>query len=193
MVEEALRRGHTVIAFVHHHDLFSPSGKLIVMKGDIYDAKQVRDALKGSNAVVSCLGSWGTPTKGVLSAAMRQVTPAMRELNLQRIVTLTGSGALAPGQNVSLFHKLMLKLPIFGAGKVFADGEEHMRLLAESDLEWTTLRSPVMNNIGRTTYLLNMKAGSPLATIKRQAVASAMLDQLETDGFSRQAPIIHRK
>ena len=181
------------MAFVHTHDLFVPSNQLTVQKGDVYNAGDVERALRGSDAVVSCLGSWGTPQKNVLSAAMKAIIPAMRTQKIRRIVTLTGSGAIAPDIESGAGHVFMMRLLApFPAGKVFRDGEEHMRLLATSELSWTTLRSPVMTNLGGTGYRLSLKAGLPTATIKRQAVVNAMLDQLESDEFVGQAPIIHR-
>lgn len=193
VVEEALRRGYTVVAFVHSHDLFSPSGKLIVIKGDIYDSADVAGALKGSDAVISCLGSWGTSKRNVLTAGMQAIVPVMVEQKIKRIVTLTGSGAVDPNMLPSSSHKALMRLLApFPAGKVFGDGEKHMRLLAESDLDWTTIRSPIMNNFGKSTYQLGSKPQGPLATINRKAVATCMLDQLEIKENIHSAPIIRR-
>lgn len=194
VVEAALRRGYTVVAFVHSHDLFSPSGKLIVQKGDVHNAVDVRMALRGSGAVISCLGSWGRKDRFVLTAAMRNIIPAMAEQKIRRIVTLTGSGAYAPKDKVGAVHKLLFYFTApYPMGKVFRDGEDHMHLLDESSLDWTTIRSPIMNNFGKASYSLNLKSGSPLATISRNAVAMAMLDQVDSDEYIDQAPILHRK
>ena len=194
VVELAIARDYTVIAVVHEHDLFVGTPNLIVQKGDIYRGEDVARAIKGSDAVISCLGSWSTKKRNVLTAAMEQIIPAMQQQKITRIVTLTGSGANPPDQKPGAAYRLMMKLLApFPAGKVFSDGEKHMKLLAVSDLDWTTLRSPVMNNFGKNHYAINLKAGSPLVTIKRQAVAEALLDQLETKEYLRQAPILHRR
>ena len=193
VVEEALRSGYSVRAFVHSHSLFAPSGRLGIVQGDIYEPEDISKTLQGSEAVVSCLGSWGTPGKDVLSTAVRNLRPAMAAHKIRRIVTLTGSGAAAPGESAGRLHRAMLRVPVFGAGRVFQDGEEHMRLLAASGLDWTTIRSPVMNDLGSTSYRLTAKPGSQLATIQREAVARAMLDQLESVEWLGQAPFIHRK
>lgn len=190
MVEEALRRGHTVVAFVHRHTLFSPSGKLIICRGDIYNAADVAHALRGSNAVVSCLGSWRTPKRNVLSSAMHRLIPAMREQNISRIVTLTGIGVQAhPTRLYQLALRVLGPLP---AGKVFQDAQEHLNMLQQSGLDWTTICSPIMNNVGGPEYTLSLKTGSPLATIPRSAVAAALLDQIDAAEYLHQAPIIHR-
>jgi putative NADH-flavin reductase len=194
VVEELLRRGHTVVAFVHSHNLFSPSGNLIVVQGDVYKKDDVAKAMQGSDAVISCLGSWGTPKRNVVSSAMEHIIPVMVTNGIHRIITLTGSGAQRPGEKDTFAHRMVMTLAgPFPAGKVFEDGEKHMRLLAASNLDWTTLRSPVMTNGGKQGYFLNQKVGGPLESVSRNAVAQALIDQLDTDEYLRTAPVLHRK
>jgi putative NADH-flavin reductase len=191
VVEEALRRGYTVVAFVHSHDLFSPSGKLIVQKGDVYNAADVARAVRGSDAVISCLGSWGTKGRDVLTRATANIIPAMVDQKITRIVTLTGIGVQT---HPSTLHKLMLRLLwLLPAGKVFQDAETHVRLLSESSLDWTTICSPVMNNLGGAGYRLDSKIGFPTATISRGSVVAALLDQLDITDYLRKTPVVHRK
>lgn len=194
VVEEALRRGYRVVAFVHSRDLFVTTNQLGVRKGDIYNPADVEAALRGSSVVLSCLGSWGTPRKNVLTTAMGTIIPLMQRQNLTRIITLTGSGAAAPLQPAGATHRLFMKaMSLTPAGKVFNDGEEHMRLLAASNLAWTTVRSPVMHNIGSSAYRLDIKPAGPAATISRSAVVACMLDQIDAADWLRQAPVIHRQ
>lgn len=194
VVELALRRGYLVTAVVHSQDLFVPSNNLLVQRGDIYNMDDVAKSLRGTTAVISCLGSWGTAAKDVLSSAMRAVIPAMEEQGIGRIVTLTGNAAAAPGQKISRGHAGWLgALKPLGAGKVFRDGEEHMRLLANSRLDWTAIRSPIMNNLGGSSYVLDKRPTPLWATVSRLSVATALLDQLDSDEFLGQAPFIRRR
>lgn len=190
VVAEALRRGISVRAFVHRANPFEPAANLTIIQGDIYSSKDVERALDGADAVVSCLGSWGTPKRNVLTTAMSAIIPAMHAHKIIRIVTLTGSGAIAPDKKPGLLHRLFMKsIAWTPAGKVFADGEQHMRLLLASDLEWTTIRSPVMKNGKRAAYRLVRDGSSAVPRINRAAVVAAMLDQLQGDDWLRQAPV----
>ncbi len=194
VVELALKRGHSVVAFVHHRDLFVPNNRLRVITGDIHSNEDVEKAILGSDAVISCLGSWGTKSRDILTAAMRAIIPVMEQQHISRIVTLTGSGAAAPGERTGAGHDALLKfLAPFPAGKVFSDGEQHMKLLAASNLDWTTVRSPVMKNRGGDDYTLRNQSGKLFDTINRNAVATALVDQVEATDFLRQAPGIFRK
>jgi putative NADH-flavin reductase len=192
-VRLALKRGYRVVAFVHTRDPFAANPKLTVYQGDIRNPRDVEAALKGSRAVVSCLGSWHTKHKDVLSTAMRVIVPEMHELGIRRIVTVTGADAVAPGETLHGAHRLFHTLLKLGARKILVDGEVHMQVLAESGLAWTTLRSPVMNNVGKKGYRLGSTPLSFLATIRRHAVAQALLDQIPDRKFHGKAPLISRK
>jgi putative NADH-flavin reductase len=191
VVAEALEHGHTVVASVHSHDPFGLSDRLIIRKGDIYNAADVAEAIKGSDAVISCLSSWGTKGRDVLSSFVRNVTPAMERQQITRLVTLTGIGVQKrPGKAHRTLLAAMGWLPV---GKVFADAERHVHLLDSSSLDWTAVCSPVMNNLGGAGYSLSLRTGNPLATINRKSVAAALLDQIESDEYVRQTPVIHRQ
>lgn len=191
VVEEALRRGYTVVAFVHSHDLFSPSGKLIMQKGDVYKPDDVARALRGSDAVVSCLSSWGASKRTVLGRAMQNILPAMVEQRITRLVSLTGIGIREKrGVLYRLALSLLSPLPV---GQVFRDAERHVALLRASNRDWTVVCSPVMNNLGSSDYRLSLHMGSPLTTVSRGGVAAALLDQIDATDYLRQTPTIHRK
>jgi putative NADH-flavin reductase len=196
VVGQALARGYKVVAFVHSRNPFGDEPGLEVVQGDIYRGEDVRKAIAGCDAVVSCLGSWGRKTpegnRNVLSAAMAQLIPAMREQKINRIITLTGAGASPPDKEMSAIAKLIMKLLApFPAGKVFADGDRHMRLLMESGLDWTTIRSPVMSDNVGTDYTLKLKSGSTFPRVGREAVAASLLDQLESAEWREKAPALY--
>lgn len=192
VVAEALDRGHTVRAFIHQTNNFELHPRLSVTQGDIHDPQAVSQALQGSEAVICTLGSWGSPTKDIVSAAIRTITPIMEAAGIERIISLTGSDAYdisdeptAQRRVAHLFAKLV-------AGKILTDGEEHIRLLRASRLDWTVLRSPVMTNDARIFYKLSLRPVAFWQAIPRRAVAKAILDQLDGAGYSLAAPFIHR-
>jgi putative NADH-flavin reductase len=187
VVAELLRRGHTVMALVHRHGL-PERPHLTSVKGDVHDKASIQTVLEGSDAVISTLGSWGTKQKDVLSSAMSLVIPAMDTLGIRRIVTLTGSGATLPNEHAGPLEWLS-NLPLrLAAPKILEDGEKHLAMLAESPLDWTVVRSPVMNNRDRSAYTLELNGGG--LTISRQAVANALVDLAEHGEWPHQAPFV---
>jgi putative NADH-flavin reductase len=194
VVAAALATGHDVVAFAHHRPNFTPHDHLRIVTGDIYKAEGVATAIAGSEVVISALGSWGTARKDVLTVAMRHIIPAMEASQAQRIISLTGSDARADGDTLSVLHRLSysgIKL-VPGLRKILSDGEQHIALLEASQLDWTVVRSPVMNERGTSAYVLTDKRPAPWSTVNRQAVADSLINLLEDDSQSRLAPFIAR-
>jgi putative NADH-flavin reductase len=191
-VAEALARGHQVRAFVHRHHGLKPHPQLTIIKGDIHDPSAAWAAVSGCQAVISTLGSWGTPSKDIVSSGMRHIIPAMEQQGVERIVTLTGAEAWDSTDHPNLGRRLSHALARLGAGKILADGEEHIRLLRQSQLDWTALRSPVMTGSARIFYKLSLQPLQPWQTIPRRAVVKALIDQLDGAGYSQAAPFLRR-
>lgn len=183
---------NVVVALVHSHNRFEHHDQLTVIQLDVHDQAAVRTTLQGADAVISCVSNWGSESGDVLTAAMRAIVPVMQELGIRRIVSLTGNAAFTPDDVPTAFQKANRAMLQRVAPKVLVDGEEHMKVLRESELDWTVIRSPVMNELGSTRYRLLRKLSGATATIHRQAVARAMVDQLQDGTWLRQAPVIWR-
>lgn len=193
VVEHALTSGYRVVAFVHHHHDFPDNTNLSIVQGDIYKREDVEAALKGADVVISALGSWGTPKKDVLYTAMNAIIPAMKELGMSRIISLTGSEARATGDALGIIHRVAHVMLGFVAGKILRDGERHIQLLEQSGLDWVVIRSPIMLSSPRRSYRLDARRPRPWATISRQAVAYAILRQVSVSdaSASQEALYIH--
>ena len=192
VVEEALARGHSVRAFVHRTNNFADHPRLSITQGDVHNPQSVIQAVQGSEAVISTLGSWGSPAKDVVSAAMRTIIPAMESSGVERIISLTGSDAYDTTDEMTLGRRGSHLFAKIVAGKILADGEEHIRLLRASKLDWTVLRAPVMTDGARIFYKLSLRPVSFWTAVPRRAVAKAILDQLDGAGYSLASPFIHR-
>lgn len=191
VVEQLLAAGHTVTVFVHSNSPFEISERLRIVKGDVHNAPFVEAAVRGSEAVISTLGSWGTPTKDIVSTATGAIIPAMLQTGAKRLITLTGSGAWTPGDKISIANRVQHAAFRLLAGKIIRDAEDHLRLLADSQLDWTCLRSPVMKQGAPTAYELNKAMPKPWETISRATVAKAIVDQLYDQSYLRSAPHLH--
>jgi putative NADH-flavin reductase len=191
VVAEALRRDHQVVVVVHKANPLAEHGLLQVKQGDVNDADFVTDALRGSTAVISCLGSWGTKSKDIVSTGTANITRAMSETGITRIITVTGAGAHAREDRPGIFERTNHMLLSVVAGRILTDGENHLATLAASGLDWTCIRSPVMTGATyRATYGLETAFLPPWATIPRQAVAHCLVDQLEQKEWIGKAPFI---
>jgi len=183
--------GHEVLAVVNSHNPFSSHKNLRVIKFDVTGEGKIDGLLKGNNAVVSCLGSWGTESKKVLTLAMDKVIPAMKRQHIFRIISLTGSDAYLEGEVRKPIEKISHLVFEILAGKVLIDGENHIKQLAHSDLDWTVLRSPRMNNNETSKYILNKIRPMPWSSVSRKSVAQSICDQIKKGTQVKKSPFIH--
>jgi putative NADH-flavin reductase len=193
VVAEALKRGHSVVAFVHKKNGLSNDKNLKIVQGDIYNAASAAKAIKGSDAVISALGSWGTPDKDIVKAGIKNIIPAMQTNKIKRIVSLTGHGANAPGDKFDPLHIISRWILVILAPKILHDGEDHIEQLAKTNLDWTIIRSSMMVNSGKPKkFKVTTKRPLPLALVNRQSVATALVDLAENRSYLKQAPFIVR-
>jgi putative NADH-flavin reductase len=189
VVKELLGRGHEVTAFVHSHDL-PEAPHLNSVHGDIYDRSSVGAAIANQEIIVSALSSWGSEDKNVLSTAMQMIVPAAEKAGIRRLVSLTGDGAQAADDSVSVLKHLTHPLFNLVAPKILRDSEDHIEILTHSKLKWVVLRSPVMTNRPAGRYVLSEKSASLL--IPRASVAKAMSDLAESNEYTCRAPFIRQ-
>jgi len=194
VVAEALSRGHSVVAFVHSSSALPKDKRLRIVTGDVYNPEAVNEAVKGADAVISALGSWGTPNKDILKKGMQNIIPAMKNNKVPRIVSLTGHGANAPGDKFELLHTVSRWMLVVLAPRILHDGEDHIEQLAASKLDWTVIRSSLMEERGNPNkFTLTLKRPLPLAMIHRKAVATCLVDLAENKAFNKQSPFILRR
>lgn len=193
LVSDLVHRGYHVTAVVFREgDMDFPRG-VRVLQLDVHDGLLVREAIKGHDVVISALGSWGTKTKDILSAGMRSIIPAMKHWKIKRIISLTGADSRFVEDEPPLSSRLARSALKLLAPKILKDGEDHLRLVAHSDLQWTVIRSPIMKNGRVQAHKLNNHGCHPWETITRSTVAKVMADEIETDQHIRQSPILHKQ
>lgn len=194
VVKRLLGDGHEVVAFIHKSSPFKDDEHLVLIQGDIHDIGNVRQAVKDSEAVISALGSWGTKSKDIVSSGTENIIAAMSERGTKRIVSLTGSDAAASGDRSNILGRMLhFLIKLSPAHKILADGEKHIKLLENSELDWTVLRSPVMNNKGDVgDFTVSTIKPGLWQTVNRQSVANALVDLLEGENYHKQAPYIKR-
>ena len=193
VVDLLVADNHEVVAFIHTHNPFADYPDVAIVSGSITDDVAVAKAVHGSQAVISCLGSWGTATKDIVSTGTRQIIAAMERESVSRIITVSGAGAFYNKDQPTALDRLTHRFLGIVAAPILRDGEEHLAALQVSGLHWTCLRSPVMTMSKRTAYRLSSKLPTLLASVPRAAVARALIDQLNDIQHFSQAPVIYRK
>ncbi|MGC6371501.1 NAD(P)-dependent oxidoreductase [Pseudomonas sp. K2I15] len=182
LLEEALRRGHTVTAIARNTDKIGVRPGVTVKQVDALDAQALEQAISGNDVVISAAHFATLPAEAVINP--------VKKAGVKRLLVVGGAGSLllSGGSRV-------IDSPGFpeeykaeaSAGSVFLD-----TLRQEKDLDWTFL-SPSAEfvetartgkfRLGQDELLVSNEGRS---WISFADFAIALIDEVETPKHSRQ-------
>jgi putative NADH-flavin reductase len=185
LLNEALERGHTVSAIVRHPEKLKLRDRLVVKRGDIYDAALLANLIQGQDAVISAFNpGWKDPNlyddqvRGTAS-----IIAAIKKAGIKRVLWVGGAGGLEVKSGVRVIDSP--DLPDWVKPGSLATMEALERLRKEPELEWSFLAPSAQLEPGvrtgkfrlGTDHLLVDSNGQSRISVQDYAVA--MIDELE--------------
>ncbi|MEX5717306.1 NAD(P)-dependent oxidoreductase [Geodermatophilus maliterrae] len=189
LVEELLRRGHTVVALTRTRRAAGPDAATWVA-GDARDPDALSAVVSGGDAVVSALG----PHRGD-HTLHRDVAPllvaAMRKAGVRRFVGVSGAGIDVPGDHKSRRDRAISALLQRLGGRTVEDKALEQETWAASGLDWTLVRAPRLVDGPPTGRVEHSATHSPRRTsITRADLAAFLADLLDRPDYVGQAPLV---
>ena len=196
----ALDKGYVVHALVRSPNKVPfKSPNLRIFQGDTRNSDDVRKALDGVDAVVSCLNisrkndfPWSplrTPPD-FLSASMMTLLQVAKERQLNRLVFTSAWGVgdsrpFIPGWFAWFIDNSNIST-------AYLEHERQEALVKGSEIDWTIVRPVGLTNSQRSkpvrVFLENQ--GKPSLTVSRFDTARFLLDTLEDGKYIKQVPVI---
>lgn len=185
----ALAAGHSVRAGVYKSNNLAAHPNLVIVPCDATNKSDLAKLIKGQDAVVSFIGHVKDSPAQVQTNSMRVLAAIMKEQNITRLVSLTGTGVRFPGDKITLMDRVLnLSIGIIDPARI-KDGKDHVAFLQQTDLDWTIIRVLKLQNVNAKPYTLKQN-GPTKIYVGRDEVARAVLEVLEQNTFVCQAPII---
>ena len=149
--KHALAQAHHVTAFGRNVeslvDADLSNDHLVAIKGSVFDAENVYNAVKESDAVISVIGGGVDGVDKTRSLGMKTIITQMERAGIKRIVALGGLGILDAPDGGFLVDK-----PGYPQ-QFLAVGREHLQAylyLKDSGLDWTMVGAPNIIDEGNT-------------------------------------------
>jgi len=189
VVRQALDAGHEVTAVVRDPSRLGidGDGRLEVVRADLTDARSLRPALAGRDAVLSGLGARSRKDAGVAARLTRTVLDAMEAAEVRRLVVVSAA-PVGPEPDDGFLDRGMRAI----VSKVLRDVYDDLRAmeaaLAGSATDWTVVRPPRLQDKPLTGRYRTVVGGFPPRGrfIGRADVAHAMLALTEDPGAVKQ-------
>lgn len=138
----ALDNGHAVTAYIRTPSKLQINHEnLTVIQGDAFDKQAVEAAIRGMDAVISCLGSTtGMKKSTELENMMKNVVDGMVANDVQRIVYTASAGV--ENEIPGLMGKMMMKM----LGNVLTDHKNAIEYIKSNNLTYTIVRPMGLTN-----------------------------------------------
>jgi len=186
LLREAVRRGHAVTAVVREPRKFAtPTGRVIVIKGDVLEPASVAAAVAGHDAVLSAVG----PTPEVVTGAPRALIEGLSRAGVRRLVVVGGAGSLEGDAGVQLVERPDFPAEYKAVALAHRDALNVFR--QNTSLDWTYISPPAAIAPGERTgefrlgddKLIRTKTGE--SRISAEDFAIAFIDEVEKPAYLR--------
>ena len=182
LLEEALRRGHSVTAIARNTDKLAARPGVSVKQVDALDAEALQQAISGSDVLISAAHFATLPASAVIGPAKKAAVKRLLVVGGAGSLLLPGGTRVIDSEGFPQAYKAEAS-----AGATFLDA-----LRQEQELDWTFL-SPSAEfvetertgtfRLGQDDLLVSSEGRS---WISFADFAIAMLDEVETPKHSRQ-------
>ena len=189
IVKQSLAQGCEVTAFVRDPSKMTlEHGDLKVIKGDIFEFTAVTQAIQGQDAVICSLGTSELGKTTVRSEGTANITKAMKENHVNRLVVVSAMGVAESWSTLSIVNKLFFATLLRSSRQ---DHEEQEFVVKESDLDWTIIRPSGLTDTPQTeSYAIGENIIGKTSKIARADVAHAIIKEIHDNTFVHRAVTI---
>jgi putative NADH-flavin reductase len=192
VVEQALQASHTVTAFVRNPAALTfQHPNLTVLQGDSMDAVAVEKAIAGQEAVVSTLGPIRPPVPGMMEMSARNIVAGMKKHGVRRLISTTGAGVRQPQDQPKLADHVIGFLLNLLVKNIVLDSAANVKVIQDSDLDWTIARFPrLMNGVHTGKYRVGYVSKDSSTQFSRADGADFILKELTEKKWLRKLPLV---
>jgi hypothetical protein len=188
VLDELVRRGHSVVAVVRHPEKVKPGQGVTIVQGDVTDPAGVAAAAKGADAAVSAYSPPRTDP-GMVSDAARSLIAGLSEAGVKRLIFVGGAGSLEVAPGVQL-----VDTPSFPPAwmAIALAHRDVLPVLKASDLDWSYFSPAALIEPGQRTGKFRLGGTRLVANdhgeskISVEDYAIALVDELENPRYLRQ-------
>jgi uncharacterized protein len=185
LIKLALFKEYTVVAYGRNvHELIDEQERnenLILVKGGLFDKGDVEDAIKKADVIFSVISGVIESNDHTRSLGMKNIIAAMQKNNVKRIVALGGIGCLKSEDGKFLYETEDFPEDL---KPVTTEHLKALQYLQESDLDWTFVCPPTINDDEVTgKYTIIKEFATNVTNINSGDVAQFMLQEAVNNAF----------
>jgi putative NADH-flavin reductase len=194
VLEEALARGYALRVLARSPDKLSRyADQIEIVAGDARDPVALGQLLDGADVVISAIGpvrADGAAARSLSTTVAGQMVRLMPEAGVSRYIVVSGGAVEAPGDQRDLLGWTVRTLARIAYQPTVLDKQGEYAVLAESALDWTLVRCPVIDEEPyRYPALLRLDT-PPAFRVRVGELSAFLLDQARSTEYLQRAPFI---
>lgn len=183
VVEELLAQHHEVTGFVRSTMHVEEKERLGYVQGEARSRESFDRAIQGKNAVISTFSTIELEPHGVFEAFMKNLTGAMKDAGVARLVSLARGSAGVRWKDLSL----VVRAASLGMGREMTeDAANAVEVLHASELDFVDVRPTKLGDAAATGQLratADEKSLDWKREVSRADVAAFAVDMLASDAW----------
>ncbi len=179
----AIEAGHDVTVFGRSVDHKFADDNVNRVQGNVLEGDVVGKAIAGQDAVLVCLGPVSTRDRTTLSVGARNISDAMKEHGVRRVVFISAAGVGDSWSRIPWYSKLLFSTML---KTILAEHAREEKIFDADHLDWTAVRAAVLTN-KEGTGKVTASNSAPTKTISRSDLAGFLASQITADDHVNQA------
>jgi putative NADH-flavin reductase len=195
LVRRLLERGDRVVAYARNPSkLDIVDDHLAVVQGELPNGPAIRDAIAGSDTVISLLGPVGRGTAGQLPIAegLKHIVAAMHEQGVRRLIATSTPSSADEHDGFDVRFRLAVRMVKTFFRPAYDDIVASADVVRRSGLDWTLVRIPLLKDKHGGAGVVTGYPGDRKVTmsLSRSDLADFLVKQTEDTTFLGRAPVI---
>ncbi len=193
LLRELISEGYSIHLLLRNKERFQIKHSAIdkIVVGDVSQRECIESLIGGCKAVISTLGLGVPPSSPtIFSLATRNIISAMNQAAISRYILITGLNVDTPADKKGPATKSATEWMYANYPKSTSDRQLEYELLSESNLDWTMVRLPLIEETEIKSKIKVSITDCPGERISSASLAAFLTEQLNSTAYVRRSPFI---
>ena len=192
LIKQLLEQAYPIKVLVRNPERFQIKNPLAqVIIGDVNDYEVLKSLICDCDTIISALGLGVPPSEPtIFSLATTNIIKAMNECGVGRYILLTGLNVNTPLDKKGNKTKSATDWMYANFPKPTADRQLEYQVLYASNIDWTLVRLPLIEQTDTTGKIETSLEDCPGDKISATDLANFLIGQLTEKSFIKKAPFI---
>jgi putative NADH-flavin reductase len=193
LLQQLISEGYSIRVLIRDQERFAIKHSAIdkIVVGDVSQSECIESIIDGCKAVISTLGLGIPPSPPtIFSLATNNIIKAMNLAAISRYILITGLNVDTAADKKGPVTKLATEWMYTNYPKSTGDKQLEYELLLESNLDWTLVRLPLIEETKIKNEIKVSISDCPGDRISATSLAVFLTEQLNSTAYIKQSPFI---